>query len=76
MQSKWAEMMMAGVKGRDGHEADRWKALEVHNSMVQAISDKPGKKRKTRNHVADVSQLPRITQVSDLAYLAGAARFS
>lgn len=56
-------MSSTGVKGRDGNEKRRWEALEVHHNMVQAITEKSGKKRKTRNQVADVSQLPRITQV-------------
>ena len=61
------DRIVAGVKGREGSERRRWEALEVHNSMVQAISEKPGKKRKARSHVADVSQLPRITQVCNVA---------
>jgi len=60
------DMPSAGVKGRDGNERRRWEALEVHHNMVQAITEKSGKKRKARNQFADVSQLPRITQVTDL----------
>ena len=47
------------VAGRDGLENERWRALEVHNTLVEPIKDKmSAAERKGRK--IKLAELPRI----------------